>query len=221
MAVQGILLGLLVARQSGRGQVIDVSMQDAVAALLSFQAGIHFMTGRVPGRIGNKHPSIAPYETYETADGFVNIAAGNDGLFARTCEVLGVPDLARDPRFAASAGRVENRAALNAVLEPILAKRPTADWISALTAAGVPVGAIKTIAQVAADPHVLARDMVVSLDHPLVKSLRVMGIPIKLGGTPGAIRRPPPLLGQHTDEVLAELGRSPADIARLRAAGVV
>jgi formyl-CoA transferase/CoA:oxalate CoA-transferase len=135
--------------------------------------------------------------------------------------VLGVPDLARDPRFAASAGRVENRAALNAVLEPILAKRPTADWISALTAAGVPVGAIKTIAQVAADPHVLARDMVVSLDHPLVKSLRVMGIPIKLGGTPGAIRRPPPLLGQHTDEVLAELGRSPADIARLRAAGVV
>jgi formyl-CoA transferase/CoA:oxalate CoA-transferase len=221
MAVQGILLGLLVARQTGHGQTIDLSMQDAVAALLSFQAGIHFMTGRVPGRLGNKHPSIAPYETYAAADGHVNIAAGNDALFVKLCETLELPGLAGDPRFATAAGRVENRDALNAVLEPVIARRPAREWIRRLGDAGVPVGAIKTIAEVVADPHLVARDMVVPLDHPVVKDLKVMGIPLKLGATPGTIRRPPPLLGQHTDEVLAELGRSHEKIARLRAEGAV
>lgn len=221
MAVQGILLSLLARGTTGKGQRVDCSMQDAVAALLSFQAGSYFMTGRVPGRKGNQHPTIAPYETYETADGFVNVAAGNDGLFARFCEVIGKPELAADDRFAASPGRVENRAALNAILEPIIAGGTTREWIARLEKAGVPAGAIKDVGQVVADPHLRARNMIVPLDHPVVKSLKVMGIPIKLDQTPGAIRRPPPLLGQHTDEVLGELGRSPAEVARLRAAGTV
>ncbi|HEX7125878.1 MAG TPA: CoA transferase [Thermodesulfobacteriota bacterium] len=221
MAVQGILLALVARQTTGRGQRIDCSMQDAVAALLSFQAGSYFMTGRTPGRKGNQHPTIAPYETYRTRDGYVNVAAGNDALFARFCEAIGEPALAKDPRFAASAGRVENRPALNAVLEPILAKGTTREWIERLDRVGVPVGAIKDVAQVVADPHVLARDMVVPLPHPRVPGLKVMGIPIKLADTPGRIRRPPPLLGEHTDEVLAELGWSAADVARLRAAGAI
>ncbi|HWP35844.1 MAG TPA: CoA transferase [Thermodesulfobacteriota bacterium] len=221
VAVQGILLGLLVARATGRGQKVDISMQDALAALLSFQAGIHFMTGRVPGRLGNRHPTIAPYETYRTADGHVIVAVGNDALWAKFCEAIGEPALRDDPRFATNPKRVEHREALNAVLDPLFATRPTAEWLARLQGAGVPAGAIKTVADVVRDPHLLAREMVVSLDHPSVGELKVMGIPIKLAATPGAIRRPPPLLGQHTDEVLAELGKSPAEIARLRAAGAV
>lgn len=221
VATQGILLALLARGTTGKGQRVDCSMQDAVAALLSFQAGSYFMTGKVPGRKGNQHPTIAPYETYRTKDGYVNVAAGNDGLFVKFCEAIGEPQLARDPRFAASRGRVESRPALNAVLEPIIARATTAEWIARLEKVGVPVGAIKDVGQVVNDPQILAREMVVSLPHPRVPGFKVMGIPIKLGDTPGAIRRPPPLLGQHTDEVLAELGHSPADVARLRGAGAV
>jgi formyl-CoA transferase len=221
MAAQGILLALLARHTTGRGERIDLSMQDAVAALLSFQAGSYFMTGRVPGRRGNQHPTIAPYETYRTADGYVNVAVGSNALFERFCEAIGEPGLARDGRFAAPPGRVENRPALNAVLDPIFAARPTADWLARFERVGVPAGAIKDVGQVVEDPHLLARRMVVPLDHPKVTRLKVMGIPIKLAGTPGAIRRPPPLLGQHTGEVLAELGRSREEIARLREAGAV
>ncbi len=221
MAAQGILLALVARGTTGKGQRVDCSMQDAVLALLSFQAGSYFMTGRTPSRKGNQHPTIAPYETYRTADGYVNVAAGNDALYQKFCDAIGEPALAKDPRFAASAGRVENRPALNARLEPIIARASTAEWIARLERVGVPVGAIKDVGQVVNDPHVLAREMVVPVPHPKARTLKVMGIPIKLGGTPGAIRRPPPLLGQHTDEILAEIGFPSADIARLRAAKAV
>lgn len=222
-ALVGVLTALHARARTGRGQHVDVSMLDGQISLLTYHAGIHFATGRTPSRMGNRHPSIAPYETYRAADGHVNIAVGNDALWrAFAVEILARPDLATDERFATNAARVGNRDALASLLEPLIAARPVGFWLTSLEAAGIPAGPIHSVAEALAHPQVLAREMVVPLEHPTAGPIRVTGVPVRLSETPGSVRTPPPRLGEHTRELLAELaGLDAAAIEKLAADGVI
>ncbi len=208
-AFQGILLALRVVQSGGEGQCVDVSLLDGQISLLTFQAGSYFATGRSPERMGNLHPMITPYETYRTADGHIIIAVGNESLWEKFCGVLGqpglAPDLAEDPRFSTSRRRVENRQALADLLIPLLAERPTAQWLQSLGDAGIPCGAVRSVGEALEDPQVRARGMICEVEHPALGAMRTLGIPVKLSATPGAVRSAPPLLGQHTGEVLSTL----------------
>ena len=221
-AAYGVAVALLARERTGRGQLVDVGMLDAAAAVLTYQAGSYFATGRAPGRLGNRHPSIAPYESLEAADGELVVAAGNDQLWRALCGVLGLGALADDPRFRTNADRVAARGALRPLLVERLRTRPVADWLTQLKAAGVPCGGVRDLEQVFSDPQIVERAMVVALDHPIAGAIRQLGVPVKLSGTRGAVRTPPPALGQHTDAVLrGDLGIDPEEIARLRAAGAI
>jgi len=206
-ALSGILVALHARARTGRGQHVDVSMLDGQISLLTYHAGIHFATGAVPERRGNQHPSISPYETYRAKDGFVNIAVGNDGQWRALCRAVGAPlaAIAEDARFATNAARVGNRAALAAILEPLFATRTVDDWIALCDGAGIPCGPILDVAAALAHPQVRARGMVVPLQHPSAGDIRVTGVPVRLSDTPGAVRTPPPRLGEHTRAVLAEV----------------
>ena len=217
----GIAVALLARERTGRGQHIDVGMLDAAAALLTYQAGIHFTTGEPPGRLGNRHPSITPYETLEAADGELVVAVGNDQLWRTFCGVIGAEALADDARFRTNKDRVAAREALRPLLVERMRTRPAAEWIERLKAAGIPCGGVRDLAQVFADPQLIERAMVVAIDHPVAGAIRQLGVPIKMSGTPGAVRTPPPALGQHTEAILGELGMSGPEIARLRADGAV
>lgn len=217
-AFAGILVALHARQRTGRGQHVDVSMLDGQISLLTYHAGIHFATGAVPTRKGNQHPSISPYETYRASDGFVNIAVGNDGQWRALCRAVGEPlaALGDDPRFSTNAARVGNRAALAAVLEPVVAARRVDEWIALCDGAGIPCGPILDVGQALAHPQVRARNMVVPLEHPSAGPIRVTGVPVRLSDTPGAVRTPPPRLGEHTRAVLAEvLGLDGDALARL------
>ena len=206
-ALAGILVALHARARTGRGQHVDVSMLDGQISLLTYQAGSHLATGAVPARRGNQHPSITPYETYRARDGFVNIAVGNDGQWRALCRAVGAPlaALAEDPRFATNAARVERRAELAAILEPLVAARSVEAWLTLLDGAGIPCGPILDVGQALAHPQVQARGMVVPLHHPSAGDIRVTGVPVRLSDTPGAVRTPPPRLGEHTRAVLAEV----------------
>lgn len=221
-AAYGVAVALLARERTGRGQFVDVGMLDAAAAVLTYQAGSYFATGRAPGRLGNRHPSITPYESLEAADGELVVAAGNDQLWRALCGVLDLGALADDPRFRTNADRVAARGALRPLLVERLRTRPVADWLTKLKAAGVPCGGVRDLEQVFSDPQLVERAMVVALDHPIAGAIRQLGVPVKLDGTPGAVRTPPPALGQHTDAVLRnDLGLDPEEIARLREAGAL
>ena len=217
----GVAVALLARERTGRGQLVDVGMLDAAAALLTYQAGIHFTTGEAPGRLGNRHPSITPYETLEAADGELVVAVGNDQLWRTFCGVIGTEELADDPRFRTNKDRVAARDALRPLLVERMRTRPAADWLERLRAAGIPCGAVRDLAQVFTDPQLIERAMVVALDHPVAGAIRQLGVPIKMSETPGAVRTPPPALGQHTAAVLGELGYGAAEIAGLRADGAI
>ncbi len=220
-AAYGVAMGLLARERNGRGQLIDVGMLDSVAALLTYQAGISFAIGGAPPRLGNQHPTIVPYETLTASDGDLVVAAGNDSLFAKFADVIGAPELAEDPRFAANKGRVENQDALRPLLGQRLRTRSRRHWLERLKQAGVPCGAVRDLAEVLSDPQLQERMMVLPMTHPNAGAIQVLGVPVKMAATAGSVRTPPPVLGQHTHAVLGELGYDAARIAAMERSGVI
>ena len=220
-ATNAVLAALAWREQSGEGQYIDMALLDVQVACLANQAMNYLATGSNPRRMGNAHPSIVPYQDFPTADGHMILAIGNDGQFARFCEVAGRPELAADARFATNRARVENRAELIPLLNEITATRTTTEWIAQLEARAVPCGPINGLAEVFADPQVQARGLVVKMPHPEAGEVPLVASPIRLSKTPVEYRRAPPLVGEHTDEILADLGVDAAGIAGLRERGVV
>ncbi|MGH2357824.1 MAG: CaiB/BaiF CoA transferase family protein [Candidatus Limnocylindria bacterium] len=221
-AAHGVTLALLARHRTHRGQKVEISMLDAMAALLTYQAGIYFGTGQRPSRRGNKHPSIVPYEVFKASDAYLTLGVANDSLWARCCTAMERPELTTDPRYATVASRVQHRETLVPLLNEILGARSADDWMKRFEAAGVPAGRIRTVAEVCQSEHLKTRGMVVTLPHPKAGRLTVMGVPIRLHGTPGKAAVAPPLLGQHTEAVLKSvLGMTRPQVARLRAAGVV
>ncbi len=218
-AAQGVTAALFARERTGKGQEVDIAMLDSVAALLTYQAGIYFATGSPPVRMGNRHPTIVPYETFRASDGDFVIAVGNDDQWRRFCTATGIEP---EERFATNRQRVTAYADLKPILEARLAEATRAHWIEALGAAGVPCGSVRDLGELFADPQIAARAMTADLLHPTIGSLRVLGTPLKLTSTAPSLRTPPPLLGQHTDSVLAtDLGVAVDELAKLRAKGVV
>jgi formyl-CoA transferase/CoA:oxalate CoA-transferase len=215
-AAQGIAMALIARERSGRGQLVDIGMLDATTALLTYQAAICFATGAPPARMGNRHPTIAPYETFPVADGEIVIAVGNDEQWGRFCEVIGATALASNPRFATNRLRVENYPTLRPILCDHLARRTRAEWLRDFKNAGVPSGAVRDVGEVMRDPQIDAREMIASVEHAALGPVRVLGVPVKLSHNPGSIRSAPPTLGQHTERVLADLGFTGGEIQQLR-----
>jgi len=204
-AVQGILLALLERQRSGKGQHVDLALFDAMLSVMHLPVGIFFATGEEPERQGNDHPSIAPYETIQAKDGAVIVAVGNPRLWVQFCDALGVPDLCQDPRFQTNTARLAHRDQLRAALQPVFDAIGVDELIGRLEAHNVPCGTVRTISGALTDPQVAARDMLVEMDYPTVGTIKVLGNPVKLSRTPYSIRLAPPRLGEHTDEVMADL----------------
>jgi len=221
------VLAALVARErpdstaTGDGQRIDVSLFGATLASLVNQAQNAFATGIPPERLGNAHPNIVPYETFPTADGAIALAVGSERQWSRLCETLGSPELAVDPRFATNGDRVERRTTLRGILAAHFVERGTREWLAALDAAEIPCAPINDVVTAFDSAEAKALDMMVELEHPIWGTIRQVGIPFQLSGTPASIRTPPPTLGQDTDAILAELGYSAAEVRGLRDRGVV
>jgi crotonobetainyl-CoA:carnitine CoA-transferase CaiB-like acyl-CoA transferase len=218
---QGVMAALFARERTGEGQRVDIGMLDTTAALLTYQAGNYFATGEAPGRLGNRHPTIAPYETFATADGEIVIAVGNDAIWRRFCPAIERPALADDAKFRTNKDRLAHYGELRALLETVIAQRTRADWIARFQAASVPCGSVRDVAEVLADPHLHARGMIGTLPHATLGPTRVINTPINLSHTPGSLRTAPPTLGQHTETVLGELGYDQPMIASLKAAGAI
>ncbi len=221
-AFQGLLLALRSRDATGEGQLVDVALLDSVLALLTSQAGRYFATGVAPERTGNRHVSIAPYDSFDAIDGVLILAVGNDDQWRRVCRVLDVPHLAADPRFVTNARRVENYDVLRPLVGDAVGRRPLEGLVSTLRAAGVPCGAVRSVAEAFADPQARARAMIETVAHPTIGALDVLGLPVKLSATPGEIRTAPPRLGEDTRRILrTDLKMSDDRIRALEAQGVI
>lgn len=214
-AAMGILMALYYREKTGKGQYIDASMLDGQISWLTYQGGRYLASGEVPQRIGSAHPLIVPYQDFEASDGFINIAAGNDNLWRRFCEVTGLHDIVDDPKFATNAKRVENREEVVGIISKVIATKTIEEWLDILNNAGIPCGPIYTVDRVFADPHVLAREMLVEVNHPKCGKIKVTGSPVKFSETPAEVVTAPPSLGQHNEEILLGLGYSSDDIKKL------
>jgi crotonobetainyl-CoA:carnitine CoA-transferase CaiB-like acyl-CoA transferase len=201
-AFQGLLLALIARGTTGKGQHVDIALLDAVTSLLTYQAGRYFATGESPERLGNRHATIVPYNTFDTAEGVLVLAVGNDDQFLRFCRVAGLTDIAADERFSTNAGRVQHHDSLQPFIAAALMTRPADEWVERLKDAGVPCGAVRSIGEALTDPQTLARHMVDMVAHPTIGPLPVLGVPVKLSTTPGSVRSAPPRLGEHTRGVL-------------------
>ncbi len=221
-AATAILAAIAQREVGGRGQYIDASLLDTTVAMMAVANMNYLVSGVPPRRAGNAHANIVPYEVFRCADGHLILAVGNDGQFAKFCDVAGRPEWAGDPRFAKNVDRVKNRGVLVPLVADAIRERSRADWLAALEAVGVPCGPINTLDQVFADPQVAARGMRFDLPHPLAGSVPQVANPLRLSATPIAPERAPPLLGEHTAQVLRErLALSDARIAELAASGVI
>jgi crotonobetainyl-CoA:carnitine CoA-transferase CaiB-like acyl-CoA transferase len=218
-AAYGVAMALLARERTGRGQEVDLAMLDATVALLTYQAGNFFASGKVPARLGNRHPSIVPYETFAASDGEFVLAVGNDEQWRRFCAIAELPE---EARFATNRQRVTSYEQLRPFVADRLRTQPRQDWIDRLTAAGVPCGSVRNFQELFEDPQLAAREMLARVEHATIGQLKTLGVPIKLSDTPGGVRTPPPTLGQHTEAVLAhDLGLSADDVAGLRTKRVI
>jgi crotonobetainyl-CoA:carnitine CoA-transferase CaiB-like acyl-CoA transferase len=218
-ACQGISAALYARERTGRGQQVDIAMLDTVAAMLTYQAGIYFATGQPPQRMGNRHPTIVPYETFTASDGEFVLAVGTDEQWRKFCEVAA---LDAGDRFATNRERVTGYAELRPMIAARMKTQPRSYWIERLGKAGVPCGSVRDLHEVFTDPQIAARGMMVPMTHPTAGVIRVLGSPLKLSDTPATQRTPPPTLGQHTESVLQrDLGLTPDAIDELRAGGVI
>jgi len=215
----GVVSAYVHRLKTGEGQLVDTSLFEAGIQQMYWQAAIYFATGESPGPTGSAHILSAPYQAFRAADGWLTIGGANQANWERLIGVLKAPELLKDARFASNAERMKNLGALTAALEPHISKWRVAELLAALDKAGVPCGPINSIADMAADPHTRAREMVVELQHPRAGRTRALGLPIKLSRTPGKVSRPSPLMGQHTREVLAEFGFSKEEIEALVRSG--
>ena len=220
-AAYGIAVALFTREKSGSGQMVDISLLDGQVALLTYRAGSFFASGEIPQRIGSGHPVIVPYQAFRAKDVYINIAVGNDQLWGKFCKAVGLEDIMNQPRFATNAKRVQNRNEVVKIVSDVIMTKNGDEWLKILTDAGIPCGPIYSVDKIFSDPQVIHRQMVTELHHPKAGTIRVTGNPVKLSETPGAPTMPPPLLGQHTQEVLEGLGYSAQDIEELRQARLI
>ncbi|MBL8833759.1 MAG: CoA transferase [Rhodospirillales bacterium] len=221
LAATGILAALQARNATGKGQLVDTSLFEAGIVQTFWQSAIALATGTSPGPLGSAHPLNAPYQAFATSDGWINVGAANQAAWLKLVACLDAPGLAADPRYASNAARMENLAALVADLEPLFAARTTARWLEIFEAAGMPAGPVLSISEMLVDPQTCARGMVVETDHPVLGRVATLGPPVKFSATPASVTRHAPLLGQHTSEVLGELGYASAEIDALAASGAV
>jgi CoA:oxalate CoA-transferase len=220
-AAYGILIALIERQKSGRGQRVETSLLEGLVALLGFQAAKYFGTNERPEPQGNDHAMMSPYGTFKTKDGYMNIAAGNQAMWERLAKTLGLEHLIKDKRFLTVADRVINRSELTRLLEEKLVEKTSEEWETIFDKVGVANGPILYIDEVFQDPQVLHQKMLLEMDHPTVGKIKTLGFPAKLSRTPGQLKLPPPLKGQHTEEVLKELGYPPQEIDTMRKEGVI